>query len=428
MGILLLEDAAVEKLAPITLLRPAFDIGCGGWSLRSAVGTLGVPITACVRPRFNDLARQTSIAFSHTDQRSDTLIVNARLVPSIQATRTLGQMLNKTELTVAMTENSWAAVWIPQSASESIVDVAGRLSDSASIQDIPLLQKANRISFKLETFEYPFHVIQYHKENAEETVSAIAENLATQPGYRTTDEGAVLAETVVVGKHAVLDTSRGPIVALDNAEIGPLSFLRGPVLLGPNSRVNEQASLKDGVLLGDTARVGGEVFSSVVECYSNKQHHGFLGDSYVGAWVNLGAGTTNSNLKNTYGTIRVKCDDATNGTSKERRIETGMQFLGMVVGDYSKTAINASIYTGLTIGVCSNLYGTITRNVPSFVNYATHGRSVTEIPAEVAVTTHERMHLRRGVPLTDCDRKLVEDAFRITASSRQGLEAGPPKI
>ncbi|MEM7313626.1 MAG: putative sugar nucleotidyl transferase [Planctomycetota bacterium] len=429
MGILLLEDVGVERLAPMTLLRPAFEVGCGGWSLKTAVQSLEVPVTACVRPRFNELVKQQSMAFTLADQSNDTLIVNARLVPSIQAVKVLGEMLTESQVCVACAGEHWAAVRIPESASDSIVDLTGHLSESTEVRKIPRLEPAIKVTNDLELFEWPFHVIKYHKLHMHQTLSAIANRLITKSGFSKNANGAVVADNASISPHAVLDTSRGPIVVMENAEIGPMAFLRGPVLLGPNSRVNEHASVKDGVMLGNTARVGGELHNSIVESFSNKQHHGFLGDSYVGAWVNLGAGTTNSNLKNTYGTIRVSypslTDDATAGPTK---IETGMQFLGIVVGDYSKTAINASIYTGLTIGVCSNVYGTVPTNVPSFVNYAAQGGSITEVPADVSITTHERMHLRRNVPVTDSDRQLVREAFRITAGTRAGLESGPPRF
>ena len=102
--------------------------------------------------------------------------------------------------------------------------------------------------------------------------------------------------------------------------------------------------------------------AAVVEPYSNKQHHGFLGHSYLGSWINLGAGTCNSDLKNTYGTVNMEYPGG--------KAATGMQFLGCVMGDYSKTAINTGIFTGKVIGVCSMMYGFVTSNVPSYVNYA----------------------------------------------------------
>lgn len=289
----------------------------------------------------------------------------------------------------------------------------------------------------LSLFHWPYDIVRHHKTHFGETLLAISRGLGADESYQQLGEKIVAAKDAIIGKHAVLDTSRGPIVLMKGAEIGPLSFLRGPVMIGPDARVNDHASVKDGVMLGQTARVGGELHNSIVEPFSNKQHHGFLGDSYVGAWVNLGAGTTNSNLKNTYGTIRVTYHAKETGAHKfnlpndeyvETKVDTGMQFLGVVIGDYSKTAINTNLYTGLTIGACSNLYGTITQNVPSFVNHVAYSQSVTEVPAEVAITTHERMHARRNSRLHECDRELVREAHRLTNWERAAVEPGLPKF
>jgi glucose-1-phosphate thymidylyltransferase len=173
----------------------------------------------------------------------------------------------------------------------------------------------------------------------------------------------------------------------------------------------EHASIKDGVSIGHTTKIGGEVEASVIEPYTNKQHHGFLGHSYLGSWINLGAGTCNSDLKNTYG--KVNMDYA------GQRVATGMQFVGCMMGDYSKTAINTGIFTGKTVGVCSMLYGFVTANVPSFVNYARLFGQVTELPPEVMIATQERMFRRRNVAQRPCDIQLVHDMYELTREERQ---------
>ena len=107
-----------------------------------------------------------------------------------------------------------------------------------------------------------------------------------------------------------------------------LAILKGPVYLGQNVKVSEHAALKDEVCISHTCKVGGEVEAAVFEPYSNKQHYGFLGHSYVGSWVNLGAGTCNSDLKNTYGKVNMVYDG--------KKVATQMQFMGCIIGDYAK--------------------------------------------------------------------------------------------
>jgi glucose-1-phosphate thymidylyltransferase len=174
--------------------------------------------------------------------------------------------------------------------------------------------------------------------------------------------------------------------------------------------VAEHASVKHNVALGHTTKLGGEVTDSIIEPFSNKQHHGFIGHSYLGRWVNLGAGTCTSNLKNTYGSINMEYGG--------RKVATGMQFLGCIVGDYAKAAINTGIFTGKTIGVCSMLYGFVTTNVPAFVNYARSFGQISEVPVEVMIATQARMFARRGVEQRLCDIELLEAVFRLTAPQR----------
>jgi UDP-N-acetylglucosamine diphosphorylase / glucose-1-phosphate thymidylyltransferase / UDP-N-acetylgalactosamine diphosphorylase / glucosamine-1-phosphate N-acetyltransferase / galactosamine-1-phosphate N-acetyltransferase len=183
--------------------------------------------------------------------------------------------------------------------------------------------------------------------------------------------------------------------------------------------VNEHASLKDCVSLGHHTKVGGEVEGCIIEPFTNKQHAGFLGHSYVGSWVNIGAGTCNSDLKNTYGIVNMNYGG--------QKVSTGLQFVGCFIGDYAKTAINTSIFTGKTIGVCSLVYGFVTTNVPSFCNYARSLASLdeasesgmTDLPAEVMISIQQRMFVRRQTPQRECDIQLIRDLYAQALRQRQ---------
>jgi UDP-N-acetylglucosamine diphosphorylase/glucosamine-1-phosphate N-acetyltransferase len=209
----------------------------------------------------------------------------------------------------------------------------------------------------------------------------------------------------------VTDTSKGPLLLDVGATIGPYCFLRGPAYLGPKAKIIEHSAIKDAVTLGHTTKIGGEVEASIVEPYTNKQHHGFLGHSYLGSWINLGAGTCNSDLKNTYGAVKMEY--------RGEQVSTGMQFVGCIVGDYAKSAINTGIFTGKTVGCCSMMYGFVTTNVPSFVNYARLFGQVTELPPEVMVATQQRMFARRGVEQRPCDIALIQAMYALTRHERQ---------
>ena len=213
-----------------------------------------------------------------------------------------------------------------------------------------------------------------------------------------------------LGDYIVTDTSSGPVIVERNAAIGPYCFLNGPAYIGRGAKLIEHAAVKDAVSIGHTTKIGGEVEASVIEPYTNKQHHGFLGHSYLGSWINLGAGTCNSDLKNTYGTVNVD--------HQGEKIATGMQFVGCIIGDYSKSAINTSIFTGKSIGVCSMLYGFVTTNVPSYVNYARLFGQVAELPPEVMIATQQRMFSRRKVEQRACDVQLLHDMYELSRDER----------
>ena len=171
--------------------------------------------------------------------------------------------------------------------------------------------------------EFPHQLIQYNQDTlTDNLVYRLRYGQATRksPTASSPPKAQTLDDTVVA------DTHIGPIILESHAHIGPFAYLCGPAHLGCHTRVIEHAAIKDCVSIGHTSKIGGEVEASIIESYTNKQHHGFLGHSYLGSWINLGAGTCNSDLKNTYGEVKMEY-----GT---RKVPTGMQFVGCIMGDY----------------------------------------------------------------------------------------------
>lgn len=157
------------------------------------------------------------------------------------------------------------------------------------------------------------------------------------------EEALTIDPTAVVYPGVTLDTEHGAIVIAEKAVVRPGAILVGPVYVGPGSTVLERALIRGNTAIGPVCKVAGEIGGTIFQGYANKGHDGYLGDSWVGEWVNLGAGTTNSNLLNTYGEV-IAC--AAPGGSNER---TGEQFLGAMIGDHVKTAICTRIMTGTVI-------------------------------------------------------------------------------
>ena len=170
------------------------------------------------------------------------------------------------------------------------------------------------------------------------------------------EEKIHIAPNVKIWPGVVLDAQAGSIVIEENSEIRANAVITGPVHIGKNCVVRTAADIRELTTLGPNTRVGGEISHSIFLGNANKQHHGFLGQSIIGEWANLGAGTTTSNLKNTYGTIRVPI----NGVDEE----SGQRFLGSFVGDHAKIGIGTYLSTGSVIGFGSHV---ITSRPPKFV-------------------------------------------------------------
>lgn len=402
MNIVLFEDPQVSQLNPITLSRPAYGITCGALRLIDVAMMLAdqssARLVGHVRSHLGEFQRDY-FSPANTDTSKGTLWLNARLVPDVALLETLETAIQSGkvfradangQLAIAMT--SAGSNWQP-----------GHELDAPTIE----------INCRL--FEFPHHVIAEHGDIGLAQLATLVDRY----DYRQIRDGVYTQGRPAIHELAVLDTSQGPIVIEDGVTISPFCVLHGPLRIGIGSLIAPHALLKGPISVGEHCKVGGELSKTIFESYSNKVHYGYLGSSYVGSWVNLGAGTSNSNLKNTYGTVRVDYESG--------KQETGMQFLGCIIGDYTKTAIHTSIYTGKILGVCSNVYGIVTKNVPSFANYARSLGEVTEHPAGVMEVTQKRVFERRGLIQEDRHKQLIRAMYEIEEPKRK-LANQPPSL
>ncbi len=413
MQIVVFEDERVADLYPITIGRPAYTILCGSFRLVDWLEQLGAPCVSLVREHLIEIQRRdfAFLAAPPVDATHvPTLLLNARLVPSCSTMASVQQLIQDARPGIVRESKSLAAALLPPGAPPPPPTLASTHLD-AYLAGLGLDQ-LKPLNLELPLLEYPHDVVRQNQE----TIGANLDHRIKSGRYQEVADGVFAAGQARLASYIVTDTRCGPIVLDQQASIGPYAYLSGPAYVGPNARVIEHAAIKDAVSIGHTAKIGGEVESSVIDSYTNKQHHGFMGHSYLGSWINLGAGTCNSDLKNTYGEVKMEY--------RGRRIATGMQFIGCIVGDYSKSAINTGIFTGKTVGVCSMLYGFVTTNVPSFVNYARLFGQVTELPPDVMVATQQRMFVRRNVTQRPCDQQLIQDMYELTRDERQ--MAGEP--
>ena len=161
-------------------------------------------------------------------------------------------------------------------------------------------------------------------------------------------ENIWIEDSVKVSPGVVLDASEGSIVVSENTIIDSNVVIKGPVFISEGCYIACQTVLNKNVSLGPVNKVGGELTNTIFHGYSNKVHYGFLGHSYIGEWVNLGAGTTNSNLKNNYSNVKFQFQN--------RTVESNEQFLGFLIGDYSRTSIGTLLNSGTYIGMAANIF------------------------------------------------------------------------
>ncbi len=216
----------------------------------------------------------------------------------------------------------------------------------------------------------------------------ITSSLFSPPFEKSSIEGEV-------NKFALIDDSRGPVIVEKGAKIEAMSVIYGPAYVSSGSVVSFAKVAAS--YIGKNCRIGGELERTVIEDFANKVHFGFIGDSYVGSYSNLGAGTTTSNLKNTYGTVRVF-----NGREK---IDTGKTKVGAFIGDFVRTSINTSIMSGKTLGPFSHVSGTVDNDITPFSFYEK------PMKLEKAIEQTKRYFERKNAPIKSKIEELIKGAF-----------------
>lgn len=209
---------------------------------------------------------------------------------------------------------------------------------------------------------------------------------------------------------SILNSETGPIYIGKDAEVMEGCMIRGPFALGEGAVLKMGAKIYGPTTIGPYSKVGGEVNNCVIMGYSNKAHDGFIGNSVIGLWCNLGADTNTSNLKNNYGSVKVWDYTA------RRLVDSGLQFCGLIMGDHSKSGINTMFNTGTVVGVNANVFdsGFPPKFIPSF----TWGQGQGEYQVDKAVDVASKVMERRGVTLTDADRDLLVHVFDWTSRYR----------
>jgi glucose-1-phosphate thymidylyltransferase len=389
MNVVVFEDRAVARLGVVVASRPVCDVTIGSHTLVELLGHLGA-VRRVVRPH---LARHLA------DLATGRIAIwggaaDAPPVPPSSRHGALTLLVNaRRDVAVAVLHPAADGSGPDRAFLDALATRGGEAIDE--LDALALAEHAADFTLLEQTHE----VVSAHEAEIANSVALRIDGggyVEIRPGLFVA-EGATVAEWVAV--------RRGPVVVERGAEVGPFVCLDGPVWIGPEARISPHTWLRAGAAIGRACRVGGEVEASVMEPFSNKPHDGYLGHSHIGSWTNLAAGTITGNLKATYGPVRLHdlLPDGSRAT-----VHTGRQFLGALVGDFVKSAVNTSLPCGARIGVAATIGGSPPELVPAFLNMLVGGPAGSRSTADQAATILERMMARRGLEIQPADRALLE--------------------
>jgi UDP-N-acetylglucosamine diphosphorylase/glucosamine-1-phosphate N-acetyltransferase len=416
MDLCIYEDARAAEFYPLTAFRPVFDLRCGILTLREKIlrwlpGRTPVLLT---RPYLTELLREENPGVSVNDAPGGScLFLNGRVIMNRKA----GAFLRRQKSDAVFVSGGEI---VGALAGAATLRSSGDLFGAGGGPDFARLAGLPRVECDIPVVRYPWDILTATPSELIADYRLLGRGIAAGVQRHTS---AVLAgrknisigKGTVIGPGAIIDAEAGPVYIGRNVRIMPGAVLEGPCAIGDNSIVKIHAKIYAGTSIGPFCKVGGEIEGSVLHSHANKQHDGFLGDSYLGMWVNLGAGTTNSNLKNTYGTIRVEV----NGTP----VDTGRMFVGLFAGDHAKAGINSTINTGTIIGPSSNIFGggLPPKFVPAFAWGGAAG-FVTYDP-DKALAVAATVMGRRNVTCTPAYKSLFRTVFTLTAHERKNFES-----
>jgi len=269
----------------------------------------------------------------------------------------------------------------------------------------------------LETWNYSWELILANGDQLTADFAALGdsgiEGAVEQPGaIRGSAKDVFIAPGAVIHPMVVLDAERGPIYLDRNVEVYPFTWIEGPCYVGRDS-ILLGAKCREGNSIGPACRIGSEVEGSIIQGYSNKYHDGFLGHAYVGEWVNLGAMTTNSDLKNDYSAVQVALDGG-------RPIDTGSTKVGSLIGDHTKTSIGVLFNTGSVVGVMTLIMANgkpLQKFIPSFA-WLLEGAVTKGFGKKKLYETARISMSRRGGEFTAAQEAMYDAIFELTAEPR----------
>lgn len=390
MNYILFDGPSRKALLPFTFTRPVAEIRIGILTIREKWEKyLGVTTTTLTEDYLSGKFPMVEM--------EENVMINASFLPN----DVLAELIRNLEPNQAILKGDTVVAFYTQSTQEEVDFDHYEIIDYAD---------------DCLTVEHPWDIFAKNDAALREDFDLVTEGRKSQPIPASVN--VISAENIFIEEGAklefvTLNASTGPIYIGRNSEIMEGSVIRGPFALCESAQVKLATKVYGATTVGPECRIGGEVNNSVLFGYSNKGHDGFLGNSVLGEWCNIGADSNNSNLKNNYEPVKL-WNYETGGFEK-----TGLQFCGLMMGDHSKCGINTMFNTGTVVGVSANIFGSgFPRNfVPSFSWGGASG--FTTYMTKKAFETARIVMSRRHVEFTDEDAKILEHVFEQTAEYRK---------
>jgi len=380
-----------ENLHPFTFTRHIQDIRIGILTIREKWQKyLKIPSVNKWEDHYLDDER--SVKIEKNIGKDDYLMVHANVLPTKAIISKIKSLKNGEFLT---------------SCKEG--GMAFKFSDK-EIQSLHKIRINRSLEFKgeMKAVHYPWQISQMNDWAIREDFSLITagrKSKVISKTNKTVKPSQIFLEAGVKLEHCILNAEDGPIYIGKNALVMEGSLLRGPLAICEGAVVKMGTKIYSGTTIGPFCTVGGEIKNSVLFGYSNKAHDGYLGDSVLGEWCNLGAGTSNSNVKNNAGEVKYWID------ANQQEASAGNKG-GLLMGDYSKAAINTSFNTGTVVGVCSNVFSA--GLTPKFIaNFSWSADGITKYKLDKALVDIDNWKKLKGLTISEREKQILTDIYKL---------------